>query len=135
MRMSAKDTVQQFCDVMAKKDVELLRPLLADDVVYQNVGMPAVQGLDAVLDAVGGFFAIPCFAFETVNAVAEGDVVMNERLDMVAKSDGTPVGLPVMGTFVVRDGKITRWTDYWDMGLLQKLMSGEDAAALVPAPY
>jgi limonene-1,2-epoxide hydrolase len=21
-----------------------------------------------------------------------------------------------MGTFVVRDGKITRWTDYWDTG-------------------
>ncbi len=39
-----------------------------------------------------------------------------------------------MGTFVVGgDGKITRWTDYWDMSLPVKLLQGEDVSALVPA--
>jgi limonene-1,2-epoxide hydrolase len=37
-----------------------------------------------------------------------------------------------MGTFVVRDGKIVRWTDYWDSGLIGKMMSGDDYGALVP---
>ena len=37
-----------------------------------------------------------------------------------------------MGTFIVRDGKITRWTDYWDTGLMGKMMGGEDTSALVP---
>ena len=51
---------------------------------------------------------------------------MNERLDHVKRPDGKVHALPVMGTFVVRDGKITRWTDYWDTGLIGKMMSGED---------
>lgn len=37
-----------------------------------------------------------------------------------------------MGTFVLRDGRITRWTDYWDLGLPRRMMTGEDVDALVP---
>ncbi|WP_336881638.1 hypothetical protein [Rhodococcus globerulus] len=40
-----------------------------------------------------------------------------------------------MGTFVLEDGKITRWTDSWDTSLPMKMMTGEDVAALVPATY
>ncbi len=42
--MSAKEVVQQFCDLMVNRDVETLRPLLADDIVYQNTGMEAASG-------------------------------------------------------------------------------------------
>lgn len=39
-----------------------------------------------------------------------------------------------MGTFVVDDdGRITRWTDYFDLNLIIKLLQGEDISALVPA--
>ena len=39
--MSASvDIVRKFCDLMEKRDAEALRPLIADDAVYQNVGMP-----------------------------------------------------------------------------------------------
>jgi limonene-1,2-epoxide hydrolase len=39
-----------------------------------------------------------------------------------------------MGTFVVGDdGKITRWTDYFDLNLTIKLLQGEDISALVPS--
>ena len=34
--MDAKHPVQEFCDLMVKRDPEVLRPHLADDVVYQN---------------------------------------------------------------------------------------------------
>ena len=47
--------------------------------------------------------------------------------------DGSLHGVPVMGTFVVRDGRITRWTDYFDTGLVGKMLTGEDYAGLVPA--
>ena len=67
--------------------------------------------------------------------VAEGDVVMTERLDMIKGPDGSLHGVPVMGTFVVTDGKISRWTDYWDTSLPAKMMTGEDYSTLVPASY
>jgi limonene-1,2-epoxide hydrolase len=37
-----------------------------------------------------------------------------------------------MGSLVVRDGKIVRWTDYWDSALITKMMSEEDYGSLVP---
>jgi limonene-1,2-epoxide hydrolase len=132
--MSAKEIVQEFCDRMVGRDAEALRPLLADDVIYQNTGMEAASGIDAVLENVAGQFAMfpDSYEYRTVNAVAEGDIVMNERVDMIKGPDGKVHGLPVMGTFVVRNDKIARWTDYWDSALIMKMMSGEDYSALVP---
>jgi len=133
--MTSKQVVQEFCDLMVKRDAELLRPYLAANVVYQNTGMPAASGIEEVVANVAGQFAMfsDSYEYKTINCVAEGDVVMNERLDHVKGPDGTVHALPVMGTFVVRDGKIARWTDYWDSGLIAKMMSGEDYSALVPA--
>jgi limonene-1,2-epoxide hydrolase len=132
--MSAKEIVQEFCDLMIERDVEALRPLLADDVVYQNTGMAAASGIEAVLESIAGQFAMfpDSYEYRTVNTAAEGDIVMNERVDMIKGPDDNLHGLPVMGTFVVRNGKINRWTDYWDSALIMKMMRGEDYSALVP---
>ncbi len=132
--MTAKQVVQELCDLMVTRDAEALRPLLADDVVYQNAGMPASVGIDAVVADVAAQHAMfpDSYQYRTVTVVAEGDVVMNERLDFLTGPDGAVHGLPVMGTFVVKDDKITRWTDYWDSGLIAKMMTGEDYAALLP---
>ena len=132
--MEAKQVVQEFCDAMVKRDAAAQRPYLADDVVYQNTGMPAASGIDDVIANLAGQFAMfpDSYEYQTINIVGEGDVVMNERTDHVRGPDGTVHALPVMGTFVVRDGKIVRWTDYWDTGLMGKMMAGEDTTALVP---
>lgn len=132
--MNAKQVVQEFCDLMVKRDAAALRPYLADGVVYQNVGMEAASGIESVLEDVAAQFAMfpDSYEYRTVNIASEGDVVMNERVDMVKGPDGRIHGLPVMGAFVVRDGKISRWTDYWDSGLIAKMMAGEDYSALVP---
>ncbi|MGW3938247.1 limonene-1,2-epoxide hydrolase family protein [Streptomyces phaeochromogenes] len=128
--------VREFCDLMAKRDPELLRPFLAEDAVYQNIGMPASTGAAAVLENLAGQFAAfpDSYEYKTINLAVDGDVVLTERLDMIRTPDGVR-GVPVMGAFVVRDGVITRWTDYWDTGLPAKMMTGEDTSVLVPAAY
>jgi limonene-1,2-epoxide hydrolase len=132
--MSAKEVVQQFCDGMVNRNAEAMRRLLADEVIYQNAGMLAAQGIEATLAALAFQFEMfpDSYEYKTINAISEGDVVMNERLDYIRGPDGNRHGLPVMGSFVVRDGKIIRWTDYWDSALITKMMSGEDYSALVP---
>jgi limonene-1,2-epoxide hydrolase len=40
-----------------------------------------------------------------------------------------------MGAFIVRDGKISRWTDYFDSALIGKILGGEDISGLVPSGY
>lgn len=132
--MTATQVVQEFCDLMVKRDPELLRPYLADTIVYQNTGMPASVGIEDVIANVAAQFGMfpDSYEYETINCVANDEVVMNERLDRVTGPDGKVHALPVMGTFVVHDGKIARWTDYWDSGLIAKMMGGAEYADLVP---
>ena len=130
------DVVREFCALMERRDPEALRPLLADDAVYQNVGMPAFTGVDAIVENMGAQFSMfpDAYAFEIVNIASDGSVVLTERLDYIQAPDGSKPAIPVMGTFVVSDdGKITRWTDYFDVNLTVKLLQGEDISALVPA--
>jgi limonene-1,2-epoxide hydrolase len=108
----------------------------ADNAVYQNVGMPAFTGVDAIVENLGAQFSMfpDAYAFEIVNIANNGSVVLTERLDYIQTPDGAKPAIPVMGTFVVGDdGKITRWTDYFDLNLTIKLLQGEDISALVPS--
>ena len=130
------DIVRKFCDLMEKRDAEALRPLIADDAVYQNVGMPASSGVDAIVENMAAQFSMfpDAYAFEIINMASDGAVVLTERLDYIQAPDGSKPAVPVMGTFIVgEDGKITRWTDYFDVSLTVKLLQGEDISALVPA--
>ena len=129
------EVVREFCALMERRNPDALRPLLADDAVYQNVGMPAFTGVDAIVENLGAQFSMfpDAYAFEIVNIAGDGSVVLTERLDYIQTPDGGKPAVPVMGTFVVGDdGKITRWTDYFDLNLTVKLLQGEDISALVP---
>ncbi|TAM72171.1 limonene-1,2-epoxide hydrolase family protein [Mycobacterium sp.] len=133
---SPADVVRHFCALMEQRDAEALRPLLAEGAIYQNVGMPAFTGPDAIVENMAAQFAMfpDAYAFEIINLVSEGSVVLTERLDYIQAPDGSKPAIPVMGTFVVDDdGRITRWTDYFDLTLIMKLLQGEDISALVPA--
>jgi limonene-1,2-epoxide hydrolase len=129
--------VREFCELMVKRDVEALRRFVADDAVYQNTGMEAAVGVDAIMANLAGQFAMfpDSYEYRLQNLAADGSVVMTERLDMIKGPDGSLHGVPVMGTFVVRERQISRWTDYWDTALPAKMMTGEDVTALVPQSY
>jgi limonene-1,2-epoxide hydrolase len=129
--------VQEFCDGMVHRDPESLRRFVADDAVYQNCGMPAAAGVEAIVENLATQFAAYPDSYEYVvkNIAGDGDVVLTERLDLIRGPDGTVHGVPVMGTFVLRAGRIVRWTDYWDTNLPGRMKRGEDVSALVPASY
>ena len=132
---SSEQIVREFCDLMVKRDAQAVRSYFTEDSVYQNTGMPATVGVDDIVaDLAGQFGAFPdSYEYKLLNIAANGDVVMTERLDMVGTDD--TMGVPVMGTFVLKDGKISRWTDYWDTSLPGKILGGEDVSTLVPQSY
>ena len=124
--MSPLDTVNAFLRAAAARDYDTALPLLADDVEYQNMMLPAVHGHAQVRETLEGLLAL-CTASEWVvhRELAAGDVVMNERTDRF-EMGGTWTDLPVAGVFVVRDGRISLWRDYFD---LQTVMTAMGAAA------
>jgi limonene-1,2-epoxide hydrolase len=55
---------------------------------------------------------------EPRHQVAGDDVVMTEHIEHWEWPTGETMALPVASVHEIRDGKITRWCDYWDMNLL-----------------
>jgi limonene-1,2-epoxide hydrolase len=123
---SPTDVVREFCSAFAAKDLATIERLLDDRAVYHNVGMEPAVGKDASIASIRGFLDMSeSLAFEIHNLAAAGDVVLTERTDTLTVN-GTPAPIAVMGTFEVRDGRIAAWRDYFDMGLVGRLMAGEE---------
>jgi limonene-1,2-epoxide hydrolase len=133
--MTPEDVVREFCAAVSKRDPDLLRPLLAEPVVYQNVGTGTSRGVEQTIENVAGQWAMfpETYEFEIVNLAASGPVVLTERVDRVGAGGGAPVApVPVMGRFEVDAGRITAWYDYFDTALVGKLFAGESVDDLVP---
>jgi limonene-1,2-epoxide hydrolase len=90
----------------------------AEDAVYHNMPIDPVVGTEAIRTTIEGFTAgVDRIEFRVRNLVADGAVVLTERVDAFVIGDRT-LELPVMGTFELRDGKIAAWRDYFDMNQL-----------------
>jgi limonene-1,2-epoxide hydrolase len=94
------------------------RDHMTDDVIWDNVGFPVVRGLEACiahLDALKQFTGMEYCTIEIYNLASVGNVVLTERLDTMYRDDDSVI-LPykIMGALEVRDGKICRYTDYFD---------------------
>jgi limonene-1,2-epoxide hydrolase len=123
---SPTEVVQEFCSAFLGKDLETIERLLADEAVYHNVGMEPAVGKEASVATIKGFLDMfETLEFKTHHLAAAGDTVLTERTD-VFTAGGITSPVPVMGAFTVKDGRITSWRDYFDMGLTGRLMAGED---------
>ncbi len=126
---TALDTVNAFLVAAAKRDYDTALPMLTDDVEYQNMPIAPVKGRDAVREQLEALLAMGGDSeWNVLREVADGDVVMNERVDRF-EIGGAWIDLPVMGVFVLRDGRIAEWRDYFDLATITNALS-----ALTPAP-
>jgi limonene-1,2-epoxide hydrolase len=114
------ELVRRFCaawsdDVGAAE----LAAFFTDDAVYHNIPLAPVIGRKAIANNIASFIrpgapGIESLHLRVINIAANGPVVMTERVD-VFKLPGKSFELQVMGTFEVRDGRISAWRDYFDM--------------------
>jgi|SRR5580658_3408180 limonene-1,2-epoxide hydrolase len=120
---NAERVVRDMCDGFAKHDAEALRGFFTDDVVYHNIPMDPAVGIDATIAFIDGFFAMCEGMVIETRFLAVGDnVVLTERIDTFTMGDKV-AALPVMGTFEIRDGKISAWRDYFDLGQITAMLS------------
>ena len=109
------EVVRRFCAVWSNVDPDVIAEFFTDDAVYHNIPMDPITGRDAIKSFIAGFAGgAEQIDFRVRNIVADGDVVLTERVDVFVMPNGK-VELPVMGTFEVRDGKIAAWRDYFDL--------------------
>ncbi|OBK73855.1 limonene-1,2-epoxide hydrolase family protein [Mycobacterium sp. 1274761.0] len=124
MTHSADALVTEFCKKWTTPDPDELAGYFAEDGVYHNIPMEPVQGREAIKQFIGGFLAgFDGIDFQVHRQVSDGDVVMNERTDVMRRKDGDPIPLPVVGVFEIEGGQIKAWRDYFDMAAITNAFS------------
>ena len=115
MSAEHEQLVRDFCEAWSRRDVDEILTFFTPDAVYHNIPMDPLTGRDAIKTFIAGFAGgAKQIDFRVSNIVADGDVVLTERVDVFELPNGK-VELPVMGTFEVKNGKIAAWRDYFDM--------------------
>lgn len=106
-------TVELFLNALAGEDLDTADGVLAEDVVYQNVGLPTIYGRRSTIGVFRRLQGRAGFQVKIHRIAADGSAVLTERTDALIIG---PLRLQfwVCGVFEVRDGRITLWRDYFD---------------------
>ena len=124
--MSANtDLIESFIAAWNRSDIPGVMDFFTADCVYHNIPVDPVQGTDAIRATIDGFAGMSEEIKWELHAVAETSegTVLTERTDSF-KIGGNWIALPVMGSFEIRDGKITAWRDYFDMNQFTSQLPG-----------
>ena len=109
------EIVRRFCAAWSNVDPDEIAGYFTDDAVYHNIPMDPITGRDTIKSFIAGFAGgAEHIDFRVRNIVADGPVVLTERVDVFVLPH-TTIELPVMGTFEVEGDKIAAWRDYFDL--------------------
>ena len=107
--------IREFIAAWSRLDAAELARFFAEDGVYHNMPAAPVAGRDNIEQMIGGFIAAWTETeWDVLNLVADGNLVIAERLDRTKAGD-KGVDLPCTGVFELEEGKIKVWRDYFDM--------------------
>ena len=108
--------IRDFCASWSKLDIDAVMDFFTEDGVWHNIPMDPIAGRDNVRAAITGFMGNSTNAQFEVHHIAEseGGIVLTERTDSFTLK-GKSISLPVMGTFELTGGKISKWRDYFDL--------------------
>lgn len=91
---------------------------LADECVYENSGLPTVEGKATILGMIDQLAAaqpVGAIVAEIRSIVAGGDLVYSERKDVHYDADGNHAyTVDLLGVMQFRDGLIVSWREYYD---------------------
>ena len=106
--------VKEF--IAAWSDPDKSVTFLSDNAsVRMEEDKPAVVGPAAVGAAFKSFMTPgTTLSVKVLRTFVKGPVVVNSRVDTLKTKDKPDQSFPVVGVFVVKNGKIAEWTDYLD---------------------
>jgi limonene-1,2-epoxide hydrolase len=117
---TALETVQDFMAAFIEAwpiaDATALGSFFSEHALYHNGALEPVRGRAAIEATFAQFMKVGGQVnVEMVHMMAEGPIVMTERIDHLTRADGTTASLPMMGVIEVHDGLVVAWRDYFDL--------------------
>ncbi len=107
--------IRRFIDACVRADADELAGYFSEDAVWWNAPWKPVVGREAIRETFRrGAQQMTARPWEIRHILARDGVVLTERVDRFLVGD-TPVDVPCMGAFELRDGRIAAWRDYWDL--------------------
>ena len=137
-------TVSRYIDAINRWDFDTQRELLAEDAVFEMPYAPEgferrftgrdeiiafVETIPAIIDAEN----LHDVRLETYHS-DPGEVVAEYRSDMVIKPTGAKYRNEYVSRFTVREGRITRFAEYYDPIRLVIALGGSVAGVEVTSP-
>jgi limonene-1,2-epoxide hydrolase len=117
-----KELVQSFWETLYARDWDGIASYFTDTSEYTDVPSPAddlAVGPDLIVARLRlGLERISGYEHELKLMVAEGDTVITEHAETWHWHTGEQVTVPFVSVHELRDGKIMRWWDYWDLTTL-----------------
>ena len=114
--------IEGFWADLYRQDLEAAAARFTPEGEYTDVETPeddVARGPDEIVRRLTLAFArLTELRDERRHLVAGDTAVMTEHIEHWAWPTGETMALPVASVHEVRDGRITRWCDYWDMNVL-----------------
>ena len=113
--------LEQFVAAWHDRDLPRILGFLDPDIEYHNIPVEPVRGIAATREVLVYFLdRIDDLRWDIRNVAETADgTVLYEKVENFL-IDGTWIALEVMATLVFRDGKITHWRGYFDLGRLNR---------------
>jgi ketosteroid isomerase-like protein len=119
---SNRELVDRFWETLYKRDYEGVGACFAADGEYTDVCSPAddvaVGPAQIAARIKLGFEKLADINHDVRLIAVDGDTVITEHAETWEWPTGESVTLPFVSVQEIRDGKIVRWHDYWDMATL-----------------
>ncbi len=113
---ASEKLVRDFLGAWQGRNIDTLCSAFADNAVYHNVPVKPIEGMAGIRGIFQAFLdAFTEAELRIITLAAEPGLVLAERVDYFTMNDGRRIVLPVTGVFVVKKGKIVRFSDYFDL--------------------
>lgn len=113
---ASEKLVREFLGSWQGRNLDTICGAFADNAVYHNVPVKPIEGMAGIRAIFQAFLDAFTYAeLKIITLAAEPGLVLAERIDYFTMNDSRKIVLPVTGVFVVKQGKITRFSDYFDL--------------------
>jgi ketosteroid isomerase-like protein len=120
------DTVQRYFVCLDTEDWAQMRTLWHDDAELRAVGARPRSGVDEVIGYFSNLFSPwPAHQDKPTRLIGSGDTIVAEVTFTGTTPDARDVSFDAVDVFDLRDGKIAKLTNWYDIAYVRKVLTAQ----------